>query len=280
VLFFVVPKIVASVASIVFIPIHSVESWIQYSSDAFPQFFRDRITLLDELNHYKYAQSSQSGDRLTVELLSKENVELRALLSEDGEERILAGVLGRPSTLPYDVLVLDKGGTDGIEVGAPVFIGANAVIGVVQKVFDHSAVVVLATTPGFVSSVYVVGPNIYTNAEGVGGGLMRIGVPQGIPLAVGNLVILPGVASGIYGEISHIDSVPSEPEQAAYVSPEVALSGLRLVSVAKSATQQRTFEEAEAVVRETVTTVFSVPIPEGVLVTIATTTATSASSAQ
>jgi hypothetical protein len=109
---------------------------------------------------------------------------------------------------------------------------------------------------------------------------MRIGVPQGIPLAVGNLVILPGVASGIYGEISHIDSVPSEPEQAAYVSPEVALSGLRLVSVAKSATQQRTFEEAEAVVRETVTTVFSVPIPEGVLVTIATTTATSASSAQ
>ncbi len=275
VLFYAVPKVVSSLASFVFIPIHSVESWIAYSSDALPQFFRDRDALLTELNSYKYAESAQSGDKLTADLLSSENRELRALLSEGAEERILAGVISRPNIMPYDVLVLDKGSEDGVLVGAPVFIGENVVIGVVEKVFNSSAVVVLVTTPELVSSVYIVGPNIYTNAEGVGGGLMRIGVPQGIPLAVGNPVILVGVDSGIYGRISHVESIPSEPEQSAYVSPEVPLSGLRLVSVGKTSTSQLTFQEAEKIVQELKQTVFTVPIPEGVLVSVASTSATS-----
>jgi hypothetical protein len=272
------PKVIAGVTSLFLIPIHRVESWIAYSSDSFPQFFRDRDALIEELNGYKYTQSAQSGDKLTADLLSKENVVLRGLLGEDGSERILAGVIGRPSTIPYDVLVIDRGSEEGIEVGAPVFIGDNAVIGVVQKVFAHSAVVVLVTTPKFVSSVYIVGPNIYTNAEGIGGGQLRIGVPQGIPLAIGNPVILPGVDSGIYGEIHHVVSEPSLPEQQAYVSPEVPLSGLRFVSVGQSPIPQLSFEEAEAVVQGLTQTAFVVPIPEGVLVTTASTTATSTAS--
>lgn len=277
-LYFVIPKVVATVSSIVFIPIHTVESWILYSSDALPQYFRDRDALIGELNTYKYAESAQSGDKLTADILSKENVLLRGLLSDDGSSRILAGVIGRPRAVPYDVLIIDRGSAEDIQVGAPVFIGENAGIGVIQKVFEHSAVVVLVTTPGFVSSVYIVGPNIYTNAEGIGGGQLRIGVPQGIPLAVGNPVILPGVDSGVYGEIHHVVSVPAEPEQQAFVSPQIPLSGLRFVSVGTSPIPQLSFTEAESLVKNLTQTVFVVPIPEGVLVTTATSTATSSAS--
>lgn len=278
-LLFAVPKIVAKVVSVVMMPIHSAQNWLAYSSDSFPQYFRDRTTLLTELNNFKYSQSSASGDRLTSELLSKENVELRALLGNEGSKRIVAGVVGRPNKVPYDVLVLDKGEQDGIVEGAPVFIGDNAVIGIVAKVFSESSVVTLVTTPGFTVSVYIIGPNIYTNAQGIGGGQLRVGVPQGINLEKGNLVILPGVDSGIYGEISVIESTPTQPEQYGYVSPDVPLAGLRLVSVGQLPLQPISFEEAQNIVREIKSEVFKVPVPEGVLVTTdSTTTATTTAS--
>jgi cell shape-determining protein MreC len=273
--FYAVPKVVSGIGALVFMPVHKIESWIAHSSDAFPQFFRDRTTLLEELNGYKYSQSSQSGDRYTAELLSKENETLRALLDDDGGTRVLAGVIGRPGVVPYDVLVLDKGSDAGIVVGAPVFIGENAIIGVVEKVFSDSSVVMLVTTPDFVSSVYIMGPNIYTNAVGVGGGFMKIGVPQGIPLAVGDLVILPGVQSGIYGEIHHVESVPTQPEQYAFVSPEVPIASLRLVGVGKSPITPVSFEEAQQIVADNIANNLTVAIPEGVLVTLNATSASS-----
>ncbi len=219
-------------------------------------------------------QSSQSGDKLTIEFFSKENEELRKLLSTDGqEEKILAGVIGRPNMLPYDVLILDKGSQDGIIEGAPVFIGNNAVVGVVGKVFPRSSVVELVTTPGFIASVYIFGPNIYTNAIGIGGGQLKVGVPQGITLSEGDLVILPGVSSGIYGAISVVESVPTEPEQYGYVSPKVPLSGFHFVAVGKVPLTSVSFEHAQEVVAQTKSALFSVPVPEGILVTTGTSSA-------
>ncbi len=280
VLLFVVPKVVATAASMVMMPVHVVENWFSKSTDSFPQYLRERSKLLDELNALTYTQSAQSGDRLTSVLLTQENQELRELLGIKGERRLVAGVIGRPNKMPYDVLVLDKGTNDGLVEGAPVFIGDDAVIGIISKTFAHSAVVTLVTTPGFTVSVYIIGPNIYTNAVGQGGGLLRIGVPQGIKLSEGNLVILPGVDAGIYGAIGKIQSVASEPEQYGFVSPEVPLASLRLVSVGTVSLEPKTFEEAQKVVSTVVKTVFEVPIPEGVLVTVlsSTTSSTTASS--
>lgn len=279
-LLFIVPKIVASLSSLILTPIHAVETWLAVSSDSFPQFVRDRAALLSELDTLRSKQSTESGDRLTADLLTQENAELRGLLGDSNSRRILAGVIGRPNKLPYDVLVLDKGQDDGIVEGAPVFIGNNAVIGIVDKVFNRSSIVELITTPGFVASVYIFGPNIYTNAVGIGGGQLRVGVPQGIKIEVGNVVVLPGVDSGVYGAIGAVDSVPTEPEQYGYVSPNVPLSGLRLVSVGAIPLEPVTFEQAEEVVSKVQKTAFAVPVPEHILVTTgnastsATTTAT------
>jgi cell shape-determining protein MreC len=257
--------------------VHALQTWISKSSDSFPQFFRDRSTLIAQLDALTETQSARSGDRLTADLLSKENVELRSLLGDDGEQRIVAGVIGRPDTVPYDVLVLDKGSDDGIVEGAPVFIGDDAVIGIVSKTFGRSSVVELITTPGFTVSVYIIGPNIYTNAAGIGGGQLKVGVPQGITLTPGDLVILPGVGAGIYGAISTVQSVATEPEQYGYVSPEVPLAGLRLVGVGAIPLKPVTFEEAQKIVSESKQQAFQVSVPKDMLVTteIASSTASS-----
>ena len=277
-LFFAVPKAVAGVSAFILIPVHKIETWFLESTTAFPQYLRDRTALIEQLNAFLYTQSAQSGDHLTSLILSKENVQLRALLhSPSDTSRILAGVIGRPNTVPYDVLILDKGSSDGIKEGAPVFIGNNAIIGVVQKVFAKSSVVILVTTPGFKASVYVVGPNIYTNAEGIGGGLLKIGVPQGISLAIDDVVILPGAQAGIYGEINHIESAPSNPEQYAFVSPAVPIASLRLVSVGENPLLPVSFEQAQKIVHELTASPLIVAIPEGVLVTTKKVSTTSTS---
>ncbi len=277
-LLFALPKAVLFVSSLVLSPVHAFQSWIYTSTDSFPYFVRDRSLLVDELNALKYSQSARSGDRLTSQMLADENARLKVLLSEKGEVRIVAGVIGRPHALPYDVLVLDKGSEDGITEGAPVYIGDNAVIGIIKKAFSGSSLVELVTTPGFKASVYILGPDIYTTAVGQGGGQLRVGVPQGIKLEEGNLVILPGVHAGIYGSISTVTSISTEPEQYGFVSPEIPLSSLRLVSVGKVPLLPITFEEAQDIVAEVQKTVFEVAVPDHVLVKPQDSTTTTAPS--
>jgi len=272
------PKLFSAFASLALSPLHAVQTWVSQSSGSLPYYLRDRAVLLQEIQDLKDSNAAQSGERFTIELLSKENEQLRSLLGDTQEGRIVAGVIGRPNKLPYDVLVLDKGTQDGIVEGAPVFIGTQSVIGIVQKAFQKSSVVELITSPGFTASVYIIGPDIYTTATGVGGGQLRVGVPQGVALKEGSLVIVPSASTGVYGKISVIDSVPTQPEQYGYVSPEIPLSSLHLVSVGDAPLEPISFEEAQRIVSEARTALLQIPVPEGVLVTAtssATSTATS-----
>ncbi len=58
-------------------------------------------------------------------------------------------------------------------------------------------------------------------------------MPQGIPLEVGSKVIIPAFKSGVFGSISYVESVPSEPQQNGYVSMDIPLSSIRLFRLVK-----------------------------------------------
>jgi len=266
VILFLVPKAVNLAVSIVVAPINITKHWITESSGSLPQYFRNRSELLDEMSTLRSKLDSVSSDRMAIQILIKENKELRSLLGDEGEERVLAGVIGRPGALPYDSLMIDQGTEQGVNVGAPVYIGENTVIGIVKNATAHTSLVELVTTEGFKATVYIIGPDIYTNAVGMGGGQLRVGVPQGILLSEGDLVVLPAVTSGVYGEVSVVQSEPSRPEQYGYVSPRIPIASIRLVSVGRTPLHNVSFEEAQIILRENKTTVFSIPVPEDILV--------------
>jgi len=272
------PKLLAGAAAVVVTPIQAAQTWLFESTGNLPLYLRDRQVLILENQKLHEELALQSGQEYSVQLLRRENQELRSLLGDEGKTRIMAGIIGRPNALPYDVLVIDQGARDGVVENAPVYIGDNRVVGVVKKVFSDSAVVEMVTTPGFVTSVFVVGPNIYTNATGIGGGQLRVGVPQGIALAIGDSVILPAVDSGVLGVISHIESLPTQPEQYGYVATDVPLQSLRFVAVGSAPVESVTFEQAQAIVAEGLSRLFTVPVPEGVLVVTGTTSTSTATS--
>ncbi|MCA9361606.1 hypothetical protein KC845_03555 [Candidatus Kaiserbacteria bacterium] len=270
-----IPTISASIASIVISPVTKTKTWFAESTANLPMFFRDRTELINEISVLKSDLAGAGGNQFTIRTLTQENDELRSLLGYEGEERVLAGIIGRPDELPYDVLMIDRGSKDGIVEGAPVFINDSTIIGLVRSVTFQSSVVELITTPGFETTVFIIGPNIYTNALGIGGGQMKVGVPQGIQLSEGDLVVIPSITSGVYGEISFVQSEPTQPEQYGFVSTHIPLSSMRLVSVGKTPVSTISFEEAQEILK-TQRQNLLLPIPADVLVEVnATSTATS-----
>lgn len=244
------PKLFSIVSTTVMAPIHGINRWLDESSSLVPSFIRDRKTLQSEIETLKNQLAEAESSDLTQQRLWEENNRLRHLLGIDSEERIAAAIVARPNELPYDLLQIDRGSNHGVTIGSPVFIGKDVVVGLVTHVAPDYAFVQLITTSGFESSAFIAGPNVVVSMEGMGGGVARVKVPQGVPLAVGNLVYLPSVEPGVFGRISYIENRPTQPEQYGYISPDTSISGLYQVAVGKQSQITRSVAEIDARILE------------------------------
>lgn len=267
----ILPHVFSIASSVIMTPVVRFEAWLRTSGHTIPSYIRDRSSIIAERDTLTQSLIESQANLSREDSLRTENELLRTLLNEQGGQRIGAAVLGRPTELPYDVLVIDKGWRDGVVANAPVFVGDERVIGMVFEVYETSAVVVLATSPEVVSTVYIYGPNIYTNAVGQGGGIMRVSVPQGIPVAEGNTVVVPSFDAGVYGVVNSVESTATDPEQYGYVSIDVPIASLRFVAVGADPLPEVSYEHAETIVQQLGRELFTVPVPLGVLVDTSTT---------
>lgn len=275
------PKLMSSTMTVVMAPVHGMNQWLEKSSSLVPSFFRDRRDLLATIQSLEHELSLSERSTLTQTRLSQENDRLRKLLGAAEEDRVLAAIIARPNELPYDLLQIDRGSDHGIEIGAPVFIGKETVIGLIVHVTPKYSFAELITTPEFTATAFIAGANVVVTMEGMGGGVARVRVPQGVPLSVGDLVYLPSVEPGVFGSISHLENLPTQPEQYGYISPDTSLAGLYWVSVGKQSQLARSPEEINAQVQEVVqkSMSFDASIVTAIVATsTATSTATSGES--
>ncbi len=232
---FLAPFAFGALASVVLYPVSVLRDWYQTSTDTLPQYLRTKEALIEEVDALRQELTNVSGTHLSISRLLEENMQLRAALDRSTTtERIMARVIAQPSRLNYDRLQIDQGSDAGVVVGAPVFYGFDTVIGSVVFVAREYALVDLVTSPGFTATAYILGPNTFAPLEGMGGGVARVKVPQGIGVRTGNIVLFPSVDSGVYGEIVSVENAPTQPEQYGYVTPPVSLQSLLYVSVGRS----------------------------------------------
>lgn len=263
---FLAPRVFGVLGSVAIMPIVEVKSWIAESSGTIPTYLRDRGHIALQIRELRQALGEHAGAHLTVAALKEENEALRDMLSATTSARVAAAVIDRPTNLPYDVFLIDRGTNDGIQREAPVYVSGDRVIGFVAETYADTSLVVLVTSPDLESTVYVYGSNIYTTALGMGGGSLRISVPQGIALNEGDPVVIPSLDGGVYGVISVVDSEPSRPEQYGYVSIDTPLAGIRYVTVGNTPFRMLTFDEAKEVVESLRADILSVPVPQGILI--------------
>jgi cell shape-determining protein MreC len=266
------PKAMSFMMSLITKPWYAVQAYIAESSATIPTYLRSRADLNEEIRALESVIASQQGIAVTLENMARENAELRALVSVAPRERIAAGVIARPPYTPYDTLVIDQGSDSGVVAAAPVYAGSDMVIGFVRHAEAHHAYVTLVSSPGIESTVYVFGPNVFAQAIGQGGGITRISIPQGLTVSEGDLVVVPSVSGSLLGSIDTVVSVPTDPEQYAFVSLPKPLASTRLVSVGTRPLKPVDFPHALLQVTEAEQRFFTVPVP--IEMQAATTTAT------
>jgi len=228
------PSVVRVVAGVVLYPVIEFEEWFTQSNQVLPALWRDKIAMQERINGLEQDLANAGSFDLTWQRLTEENVRLRSLLGASAGERILATVVGRPGELPYDLIKLDQGSQVGIRLGAPVYIGSDIVIGTISSVSRTSSFATLFTTPDFAATVYLSGANVTAKLEGLGGGVARVRVPQGVPLRVNDLVHIPSSQPGVYGRIAWIESEPTQPEQYGYITPAIPINSLYQVTVGQT----------------------------------------------
>lgn len=250
----IMPKAFSLVSATVMYPIHVTNVWLEESSSLIPTFFRSRADLQAEIEGLQNELAVAGRIDVTQQRLLEENNRLRHLFGSAEVTRILASIVARPSELPYDVLQVDRGSEHGVEIGAPVFVGSDVVVGLVVHVAPQYSFVELFTTPGFEATAFVSGPNVIATLEGFGGGVARVRVPQGVSMQVGNLVYLPSIEPGVFGRISHIENRPTQPEQYGYITPELPISSMFWVAIGKQSQLAQSTEqidkEVESIMRK------------------------------
>jgi len=208
-----------------------------------PHYFRERALLITEIESLREARAADDSLRTELAVLREANLMIGDIETMNAE-RILADVVRTPPETPYDTLVVAAGSDVGIVEGAFVY-SRQTVIGQVAAVNPKTSLIVLFSTPGIHVPVYLWGANVFASAEGMGGGVVRVGVPQGLTLAVGDAVTLPVPGTAIFGTIDRVESVPTNPEQYAYITEERALRSLRFVAIDRATAPVITNEEAE-----------------------------------
>ena len=250
---FLLPWLITKVATVVMYPFHVTTVWVKNSDSFLPTYLRSRDDLVSELESLRSEMVTENGTKLSIDRLLEENMQLRALANvSSSSDRLVARVIARPDSLAYDLMQIDRGSDHGVVVGVPVYSGLDSVVGVVVEVSNKYSFVELFTTPGFHSTAYVIGPNVFSTLEGMGGGVARVKLPQGVPLSVGQLVLLPGVSNGVYGEIVSVENHPTQPEQYGYVTPPVAMNNLYYVSIDTEAVEPKTEYEIENTIKDAI----------------------------
>jgi cell shape-determining protein MreC len=253
------PWLVTTVSAVVMYPFHATTTWLKTSEGVFPTYWRSRDELANEVEDLRSRLATGSGTQQSINRLVEENMQLRAMLKAgSGDDRMVARVLSRPDRLPYDLLQLDKGTRDGVVVGAPVYSGLDSVIGVVVSATERYSFVDLFTSPGFISTAYIFGPDVFAQLEGMGGGVARVKLPQGVAIRLGQMVILPGISTGIYGEIVSIENEPTQPEQYGYIAPLVSMNSLLYVAVGSNPVTEPTPEMINDSIRNSVRDSFAI----------------------
>ncbi len=139
--------------------------------------------------------------------LRAENEELKSIMGKvpPGTEIVLAGILAKPNTTPYDTLIIDRGSIHGLAPDMRVYADGDVLLGEIDSVEEKTARVLLYSAPGNISQVVYGNTGRFFNARGEGNGTFEVEVARDIDVAVGDMFFYPGLETTIIGVVKKVD---------------------------------------------------------------------------
>lgn len=122
-----------------------------------------------------------------------------------GREPHLALIVSRPVRSYYDTLIIDQGLEDGIRPGMTVFSAGGVLLGEIELTLENQARVVLLSSAGRKTEVLIGTKPLSATAEGVGGGNLRVLIPHGSSIRVGDSVTALHAEPWLLGKVGAVD---------------------------------------------------------------------------
>lgn len=188
------------------------------------------------------AELLEDRDRLVREVETLRNqsalaaaraTDLERLLGNRTERAggILAGVVARPPVSPYDVLVIDQGGSAGIRVGSAAFGPGGVPLGTVTSADARFARVTLYSSTDLVTEGWAGVARVPMKLVGTGAGGFDAEIPGNAGVLVGDQVFVPGPGALPIGTVAEIVSDPSSPSVILRIRPIVNPFSITWVTV-------------------------------------------------
>lgn len=210
---------------------------------SFPLFELKKILYyhrtFEEYRRLRDAVGELKARLIGQEELLKENVRLQRLLEIKQRwvySSVAANVIGRNPSFWSATLIIDRGVSDGVQIGMAV-VNASGVVGKVAEAGEHTSKVMLLTDPGFSVPVLLQRARETALASGSLSGQCRLRyVDRDAEIQVGDQVItsqLSGVfpAGLLVGDVEAVLRASSEGVREYVIRPAVALSQLAEVLV-------------------------------------------------
>lgn len=177
--------------------------------------------------------STLRREAFEADVLREENGRLRELLNRpESGEAVAASVLSRPSSSPYDTVIIDAGEQAGIQKGNIVSVEGGVAVGTVSDVYSDTSLVVLFSAPGKATPVLISAATATPAvAEGWGGGNFTVRLPRDAAVEVDDPVILPTLSPHVFAVVESVESDESDSFQVVRFRVPVNVSTLRHVLV-------------------------------------------------
>ena len=177
-----------------------------------------KSTLEAENQRLKGLLDQISLDAYSRDQLRTENDQLKEMLGRKSEYTYtLARILSAPPVSPYDTLLIDAGSEQGVFIGMAAYSQGDFKVGEVTRVWGSSAIVSLYSTPNTQLSVTVGTSSIPAVAWGIGGGNLRVILPRGVSVKIGDLVNIPSLAPSYAGTVDAIVQPDGSSLEALYI---------------------------------------------------------------
>ena len=184
---------------------------------------------------------NREAERVELDLLRAENVELRALLSFSSSTHyalIGADVIGRGVDPLGTTIIINQGRRSGLRLNNPVVAGQGRLIGTVARVEETAAVVRLINdSRSRVAATVISGHKSLGLVEGGYGLSVKMNyIPQNEVIKPGDTVVTSGLEGTIprgllIGTVEVVEKKPQEPFQEAVLKTAFDLHNLSVVSV-------------------------------------------------
>lgn len=191
-------------------PVFGISSAAKNAIDSVGFALADKGRLQKENDDLREAVDNLKGNIENLEMLRKENEDLKIILGRQPDKKILANIILAPPETMYDTFLVDAGSSEGVEAGMNVITPGYIFLGHVTEVSEHESKIGLISNFGQETNVYLENSGMTAIMSGRGAEMMSVSLPKDAPVAVGERIFTISHTPYLVGFVEKVEHKSSD----------------------------------------------------------------------